>query len=208
MLLVSSPVAAGAPSTLTFNARGDFQAAPNQANPSGPWSYRQQLGNGSKPLLGEFWTDADFTEGLEMWHGDQISTSEKDKLPWVGVNTTGVEQHPVGIDWPAGALLVHPGYVEPVIVRWTSPEAGRIRVNAAVVDRDASCGDGVHWVIQLDNRNAIAKGVINNGGHVKVRTGSIAVVAGSRLELRIGVRQTNSCDSTQIRFVIELTPSS
>ena len=84
--------------------------------------------------------------------------------------------------------------------------AGSIRIRAAVIDRDDSCGDGVHWVIQLGSQPAIAKGDIPNGGWVTgLRTGSFHVDMGSRLELRVGIRGTNSCDSTQVRLRIALT---
>ena len=205
VLLIPASVAA-AKSPMIYNARDDFQVSPNQANPSGPWSYRQRKSSGAKPLLGEFWTDHFLVPGLETWHGQQVSTSNKDKLPFVGVNRTGSDQHPLGIDWPTGALLVHPGRSHPVILRWTSPMAGSIRIRAAVIDRDDSCGDGVHWVIQLGSQPAIAKGDIPNGGWVTgLRTGSYHVDMGSRLELRVGIRGTNSCDSTQVRLRIALT---
>jgi hypothetical protein len=204
--LIPGPVAAGGASPIIFNARDDFRVSPNEANPSGPWSYRQTKGPG-KPLLDEFFTDHFFVPGLETWHGQTVSTSIKDKLPFVGVNATGSDQQPLGIDWRAGALLVHPTDSD-VVIRWTSPMAGSIRIRAAVIDRDNNCGEGVNWVIQLGNQPPIAKGNIPNGGSIKgLRTGSYRVAVGSRLELRVGKGPDHAgCDSTQVRLRIALSP--
>jgi hypothetical protein len=199
VLLIPAPAAAGGFSMI-FNVKEDFRVSPNQANPNGPWSFRMRTSSGSKPLLNEFWTDHFGIEGLQTWHGQHISTSQKDKLPFVGVNATGTLQTPLGITWPAGALLVHPGATRQVIIRWTAPRTGQIRFRAALIDRD-SCGDGVHWVFQIGNQPAIAQGNLDNAV-VKVRSGSYVLTGGEHLELRVGIRGTNSCDSTQVRLRI------
>jgi len=205
-LVAYSPAVAATPSLLTYSARDDFLIAPNQANPNQPWSYRRA--GGHTPLLRDFSIDHFGVEGLETWHGKQMSTSDKDMLPWVGVNTTGEDQQPLGIDWPTRALLVHPGFTQAVVIRWQSPRAGSIYVRAALIDRDVNCGDGVDWSIRLAGRPAIARGSFPNGGSASVRSGWYHVEAGSRLDLRVGVggNGDNQCDSTQVRLKVLLQP--
>ena len=205
LVVSASPVLAGT-STIVFRAGVDFKTAPHEANPSGPWSYRQAVGS-RRPLLDEFWTDHAFVPGLETWHGQQISMNDRDKLPFVGVNTSGSELSPFGINWPAGALLVHPSSTRAVVIRWRSTAPGSIRVRAAVIDRDANCGDGVSWSIRLSDL-AVAKGNFPNGGSANVDSGSYRVTTDSILELRIGMGPgvDHGCDSTQVKLRIALVP--
>lgn len=205
-LLVPAPVAAGTSSPIIFNARDDFRLSPNEANPSGSWSYRRTAPDGSKPLLENFSPNAEpcgpSGDGINSWFGPEVLD-----LPAVSRNATGSDAFPCGAFFPERALMAHPGGEHKLVIRWTSPTAGSIRIRAAVIDRDNFCGDGVDWVIQLGNQPAIAKGNIPNGGWVKgLRTGSYHVDVGSRLELRLGPRGSNSCDSTQLRLRIALTP--
>ena len=147
-----------------------------------------------------------FVPGLETWHGQQVVSNEQDKLPMVGVNTSGTDQHPFGVNWPAGALLVHPTE-SAVVIRWTSPMAGAIHVRAAVIDRDSNCGEGVNYAIQIGSRPHIARGNIANGGSARVRAGWYHVEQGSKLELRVGDGPDHAgCDSTQVNLEIKLSP--
>ena len=201
-----TPVMAGS-STIVFRAGADFQTSPAEANPSGSWSYRQAVGS-RRPLLNEFWTDQAFVPGLETWHGQQISMNERDKLPFVGVNTSGSDAHPFGIDWPAGALLVHPSSTNAVVIRWRSPGPGSVGIRAAVIDRDSNCGDGVSWVIRLRDQATVAKGNFPNGGSASVRSSAYRVETGSLLELSVGMGSAGNhgCDSTQVNLRIDLLP--
>jgi hypothetical protein len=205
VLLIPAPVAAGG-SAIIYNARDGFQLSPNQTNPSGPWSYRRSAPNGSRPLLENFSENAEpcgpSGDGINSWFGPEVLD-----LPAISRNATGSDASPCGASFPEAALMAHPGGKHQLVLRWTSPMAGNIRLRAAVIDRDAFCGDGVHWAIQLGHQPAIAKGNIENGGWMKgLRTGSYPVDEGSQLELRLGPRGTNSCDSTQVRLSIALTP--
>jgi hypothetical protein len=206
-LAVPSAAVAATPDSIVYRAGAHFRTSPNEANPSGPWSYRQAIGS-RRPLLDEFWTDQAFYPGLETWHGQQISMDERDKLPFVGVNTSGSDAHPFNIDWPAGALLVHPSSTSAVVVRWRSPGPGTIRIRASVIDRDNNCGDGVSWSIRLRDQQLVAKGAFPNGGSAGVRSGPYRVDAGSLLELRVGMGAggNHGCDSTQVGLRITLTP--
>lgn len=207
VLLVPAPVAAGTASPIIFNARDDFRVSPNEANPSGPWSYRRTAPNGNKPLLPNFSTDVSNVcgpsgEGQQVWFGPEVLD-----LPAVWKNTTGSDAFPCGAFVPAGALMAHPGNEHAVVIRWTSPIAGSIHVRAALIDRDDFCGEGVNWAIRVLGQPPIAKGNIPNGGLAKVRAGWFHVEQGSRLELRVGRGPDhNGCDSTQVRLRIALSP--
>jgi hypothetical protein len=206
LLLVPSEAAAGSPTLIAFNAREDFLVAPDQANPNGAWSFRRS-GSGT-PLLRGFWTDQFGVPGLETWHGRQVSTGDKDKLPWVGVNASGQDLVPQGVDWPAGALLVHPGASRSVVIRWQSPKSGSVRVRLGLIDRDDNCGDGVSWSLRLLGQPTIAKGAFPNGGSASIRSGWYRAEAGALLDLRVrgGNGGDISCDSTQVRLTIALQP--
>lgn len=199
------PVAAGGTSSITFNARDDFRFSPNQANPSGPWSYRRAAPDGSRPLLENFSTSAqpcgESGEGIESWYGPEVLD-----LPAVSRNATGADAFPCGAFVPAGVLMAHPGGDDAVVIRWTSPMAGSIHVRATLIDADAFCGDGVQWAVRILGEPVIAKGSFPNGGSAKVRAGWFHVDEGSRLELKIGPAGSNSCDSTQTNLRIELVP--
>jgi len=206
-VLIPAPVAAGGGSTIYYNARDGFKLSPNQANPSGPWSYRRSAPDGSRPLLDNFSENAEpcgpSGDDINSWFGPEVLD-----LPAISRNATGSDAFPCGAFFPEHALMAHPGGEHQLVLRWTSPMAGTIRVRAAIIDRDAYCGDGVYWAIRLDNQPAIAKGRIDNGGWMTgLRTGPYPVDAGSRLELRLGPRGSNSCDTTQLRLRIALTPA-
>ena len=203
--LSGSPVAAGSAPLITFNARDDFLVSPNQANPSGPWSYRRAAPDGSRPLLENFSTDAapcgPSGEGIESWYGPEVLD-----LPAVTRNATGSDAFPCGAFVPEGALMAHPGGDDAVAIRWTSPTAGSINVRVNLTDSDSFCGDGVQWAIRIVGQPPIAKGSFPNGGTARVRAGGFHVDEGSRLELKIGPGGSNSCDSTQTNLRIELSP--
>jgi hypothetical protein len=207
-ILLPSTVVAGTPSVIVFDAKDDFRTFPNQANPSGPWSYRQRKSNGHQPLLAEFWTDQYLIHGLETWHGTVVSRPG-DAQPNVGVNTSGSDQFINGTSfWPAGALLVHPITTGAVIILWRSPKEGKVDVRASLIDRDATCGaDGFRWSIRRAQESPMASGLVPNGGSVKVSFAAIRVHRGTGIELRIGSGNSQECDSTQVRFRIALTPS-
>lgn len=205
-LLLPGTVVAGTPSVLVFDARDDFRASPNEANPSGPWSYRQRDRHGHRPLLAQFRTDWFLVPGLEVWHGTEIYDPGNVE-PHVGVNTSGSDQLVQGaVVWPAGALLVHPGKRAAVIIQWKSPKAGKISVRAAMIDRNSVCGDGFRWSIRRAHHSPLVAGLVPNGGSATAFLAAIKVDRGSAVELRIGTGPGSfQCDSTEVRLRIVLT---
>lgn len=132
VLLVPVPVAAGSASPLVFNAREDFRVSPNQANPSGPWSYRRTAPDGTKPLLENFSTSAEpcgsSGDGFQSWFGPEVLD-----LPAVSKNATGADAFPCGAFVRKGAMMAHPGGAHAVVI------SGRVRWQArSTFERDSS----------------------------------------------------------------------
>jgi hypothetical protein len=50
-----------------------------------------------------------------------------------------------------------------VVVGWRSPITGLVQVGGGVTDRDAKCGDGIDWSVDLDAAT-LSSGAIPNGG--------------------------------------------
>lgn len=136
---------------LTWNLAQDFLVAPNQANPNpdrygnaGVWSFLRGKAEdtSSYSLLPGFVSDAFDVEGLEQWQWTFDPGDPNAKLPAVGVNATGIDQHPTTFTWPAGAVRIHPLQKRSVIVGWTSPIDGAVSIDASFLDMDCTDGNG------------------------------------------------------------------
>jgi choice-of-anchor C domain-containing protein len=199
---------------LVFNAADGFRVAPNQANPSGVWSYRQKDPGGGRSLLTYFDASAEDLEGLEAWSGTEV---EPDHLPSVTYNNTGHDQpldhyHFGGTSpLPAGGLAAHPGADHPVVIRWTSPSAGLVSIRLGLLDLDprfggTSWGDGVRGSIGKP-RHPVVSGAIANGGQQAPIVVRIRVRAHDRIELKINGAGDHHGDTTQVDLTITLFPS-
>jgi hypothetical protein len=192
----------------TWDVRADFRVFPNQENPSpdqmnnpGVWSYLYspsgQLNPGAYKLLPGFSTDKFAIPGLESWSGDNVSTSQYDLLPTVGINATGHEVSPSNVHWPADDVLVHPWWNQPVVIGWRSPVHGDVTVSGIVsLAQQPNCGDGVDWALYLDE-TVLAHGTIaqleDNTWFLPVH-----VSPGHSLYLTVSSRTTIYCDSTLV----------
>ena len=203
VLFIPAPVAAGTAAPLVFNAAHDFLVYPNEANPSGPWSYRMKDPDGSRPLLANFDPNRE-VDGWEAWSG----TLGPWILPVVAYNNTGSDYYVDGYPLPAGGLFAHPEATHPVVIRWTSPSAGRIAIQLILIDRDPMCGDGFGWSIGKV-RHPVVSGTVPNGGTAAANVARIDVHAGDRIDLKIsaGANHNDSCDTTQVGLTIKLLPA-
>jgi hypothetical protein len=147
VLIVAGPAFTGTAqaTSLTWDLATDFALSPNQANPNpdqygnpAVWSFLQgrAMDTSSYTLLNGFVADAFGVEGLEQWQGPF------DGLPAVGVNATGIDQHPTTFTWPAGVVRIHPLQKRSVIVGWTSPIDGAVSIDANFLDIDCTGGNG------------------------------------------------------------------
>jgi hypothetical protein len=86
--------------------------------------------------------------GIDTWNGGS-SSGPDDYLPAVRFNTTGTAQQiNSSLTMPAGPVVVHPSSSQLVVVGWTSPVSGAIRISGGVQDIDAGGGDGISWLIE------------------------------------------------------------
>jgi hypothetical protein len=167
-LPVAPAGAAVAPSD-TWNLAQDFAVAPNQANPNpdaygnpAVWSF-VGLHGGTSVLLPDFVPAANGVSGLEQWQGPVSQGGTNAKLPAVGVNATGVDQHIGTLTWPAGAIRVAPWARAPVGVVWTAPVDGGFNMSVNFQDIDPGGGNGAAWFVRLDN-NPFGSGYFVDGG--------------------------------------------
>jgi hypothetical protein len=84
---------------------------------------------------------------------------------------------------------------------WRAPISGKVRVQAALSDADANCGNGIDWALRHRERT-VASGHMENAGNIEVPAHEIEVQAGDLVRLVIGPRGEYSCDSTKVEFVI------
>jgi hypothetical protein len=226
-LFVSAPLAFGqSPPCVEWNLAHDFAVSPNQANPNpdgcgnaGVWSFLD-----SDPawfpvhdaltyrLLPEFTASAFGQPGLEQWHGTVDLGGVDNKLPAVGINNTGSPQSILGIDWPAGAVRVHPALHRFAIVGWKSPVTGNVRVTGGVADLQPGGNDGIVWSVDYydgSTTSILASGSIPDGGGQLFQDGfgaanlvSVAVNVGDQLYFVVDKWTDLGGDSTGLNVVI------
>jgi hypothetical protein len=146
----------------TWNLGSDFRLSPGQANPnpdsygnSEVWYFMESATFVRDPstytMLPNFITDAFLIEGLETWQGTETSGGPHDKLPAVGINSTGLAQH-LGsstFSWHPGDIRVHPSD-KLAVVGWRSPIDGEVRVRGSIAAMDTGCGNGIAWFVDND----------------------------------------------------------
>jgi uncharacterized delta-60 repeat protein len=177
-------------STLRWRLASDFGTGPNQHNPNpdsygnlGVWRFLKGAtlhDRASYSLLGRFIPNAFAIDGLEQWQGPFISGGPLDRLPAVGKNTTGSDQHPFTITWPAGVIRVHPVAGAAVIVGWHSPVTGKVRITVSLSDLDPGGGDGIRWYIDKGD-TTLASGRLDNGGQPQAVSLATSVHAGTNI---------------------------
>jgi hypothetical protein len=159
---------------------------------------------GDFTLLPNFVPDRNFVENLQSWDGTDWFPENHDALPFVALNATGEYLNLFdSIQWPAGAINVHPYPEKAVSVGWRSPIKGKVRVvGSAKLIQVPNCGNGVDWML-MKNHEVLRSGALPDPdasgdwslGHVKVRKGdTVRVVVGSRGDV--------VCDSTQLSLEI------
>jgi hypothetical protein len=193
----------------------DFRIVPNQANTSPDrmgdpvvWSYRYSPTGQENPaayqLLPEFDTDKLDVQGLESRSGTNVSLDEHDLLPAVGINATGHDVSPPvapDIHWPAGVVLVHPWWGQPVVIGWRSPVTGTIFVAGNVsLAQQPNCGDGIDWALDLES-TVLAHGTVQQ---FQRNTWSLPVHVskGQSLYLIVSPGATIYCDSTLVDLTV------
>jgi hypothetical protein len=101
------------------------------------------------------------------------------------------------------SVAVHPSPTLAAAVGWSSPLAGRVRLEAAIQHAHPECGNGVTWSLELrrgSNRQRLANGIAQGAKEVRpVPIDNIPVHPGDLVSLLIGPRDGNhSCDLTAV----------
>jgi hypothetical protein len=217
LLIVAATIlspAAGA-TTLVWNLGDDFAVSPNQANPNpdqygnpGVWSFLQGRAEdtSSYTLLPGFVSDAFDVEGLEQWQWTFDPGDPNAKLPAVGINATGIDQHPTTFTWPAGAIRVHPLLKRSVVVGWQSPIDAGVKIEGQLDDLDATGGNGIRWACLLKDGSfeEVLIGGVNPNGYGTAFIVPLATVSkGTLLYFIVGSYQGDDMyDSTELDLTI------
>ena len=210
--------ATGSASTPAWNAAADFQVGVDASNP-GPdrfgnrdvWRFLQSptLEHNSRDylLLREFNTASESIPGLDCWQ----PASSSNALPAVCKNARADNPFPLGVNWPAGTLLVHPLPDRLAGVAWRSPGRGTVSVLGRIADRHDTCGDGVDWSVDTGT-SSLASGVVVNGGAESFASAeqaanleSVSMAVGDYLYFIVGPgpAHEHSCDSTGLDVTIQ-----
>jgi hypothetical protein len=211
-VLFQAPAGAG---MLSWNLAEDFSVSPNQANPN-----PDQYGNpdvwyfmagraqdtSSYALLSSFVSDAFDVDGLEQWQGPFEPGDSNAGLPAVGINATGIDQHPTTFTWPAGAIRIHPLLRRSVVVGWKSPIDGAVTIDASFDDMDSTGGNGIRWAALLKEgtfESLLATGINCNGCGAGFATSLVFVSKGDVVYFIVGsYRGDANFDSTALDVTV------
>jgi hypothetical protein len=211
-LLFQAPAGAG---MLSWNLAEDFSVSPYQANPNADqygnpdvWYFMEGRAQdtSSYALLSSFVSDAFAVDGLEQWQGPFDPGDPNAGLPAVGINATGIDQHPTTFTWPAGAIRIHPLLRRSVVVGWQSPIDGAVEIDASFNDMDITGGNGIRWAALLKEgsfETLLATGINGNGGGGGFSTSLVFLSKGDFIYFIVGsYRGDYSFDSTQLDVTI------
>jgi hypothetical protein len=107
---------------------------------------------------------------------------------------------------PGHRVVVHPSPDEYVAVAWSSPIAGRVRIEAQVADEHAGCGNGVAWWIDqqhIGRRDKIVAGEFDDGRYATIAPHETIVEPGDVVCLAVASRDhDDGCDLTLVDLTI------
>ncbi len=163
------------------------------------------LGLGEPVLMTTPVSDVHGASGVLAWKG-------KADTPSVTANTTAEPLKLLTFTLPPRSISVHPGPTSGVVVGWTSPINGKVRISGFLSDGDPAGGDGVGWAIDLrkgQGRRELASGDLPNNGAQALAQGqsgdnlaAVAVEPGDRIELVVLPKNGHTCDTTRVDLVI------
>src|SRR5262245_13690043 len=108
------------------------------------------------------------------------------------------------------SVAVHPSPSRATAVGWSSPVAGKVRVQAVIQHAHPECGNGVTWSLEIrrgSHRQRLANGIAQGAKEVRpAPIENVAVQPGDLVSLLIGPRDGNhSCDLTAVELVLAST---
>jgi hypothetical protein len=186
-----------------FDAVADFSSTTNAD--SSVWSYRYQNGltrNGNYSLLPAYGSDV-----IETWTPtDPDAWRVQSYLPAIGVNRTGADVTIIGtgLTWPAGAMLVHPGSGQLVILTWTAPSEATAAIDFSFRSLHAACGNGIAWFVERNNDGGtLASGSLVSGVSSGDRNlAGVRLHAGDRINFVVDPNSDFVCDSTELTATV------
>jgi hypothetical protein len=96
---------------------------------------------------------------------------------------------------------MHPGYVNQIIIRWTSPINGDVSVLGTINSDNAACGDGIKWFVKTATNNLLA-GVLKHGEGRPFFIRILPVKKGSPVYFIIDKNKNNDCDGSSLDLLI------
>jgi hypothetical protein len=133
------------------------------------------------------------------------TTATNDRLPAVISNSSDKDDRIPGF-LRAHKVAMHPTPGEFVGIAWTSPVAGKVRVESAITHTHTACGNGVVWWVEhrrAAQARKLGKGALDIGRLGTLKTGEIAVEKGDVLLAAVGPRDhDHTCDLTEVEFTI------
>jgi hypothetical protein len=156
-VLVMATIGTAPASASVYNAVSDFSVG--NGNPNGPWAYGSGVGGVSFNRFASSFTSTTGNLGpSSYWQ----ATVPVDNVPLVGLNVSGSPYNFGTVMVPTGALWVHPGPVNDVIVQWTAPAAGTYSLSASFALMDISPSGVIGEV--FDNGSLIYSGTLTGPG--------------------------------------------
>lgn len=190
---------------LSWNLSRDLMLNTVGNNPDGVWTYMWSATPHQEATyqpLGSFTQPCNFGVGTfastRCWR-DANSNFEPD------VYISDISQQILSFPAQAAVPMIHPGPTSAVIVRWTSPVAGTIKVQGRLSDIDPGCGNGVKWFIDKGNAILTSGTVVNTGaGEGKTFAQTTTVANGESIYFIVnrGANNDHICDTTELDVLI------
>jgi len=131
--------------------------------------------------------------------------SKAGELPIVLANTSDKAEHIPGLANPH-KVVVHPSPDRFVAAAWTSPAAGRIRIDGQINHVHPGCGNGILWFVEVrrGDRSAFPmEGVIGAGQGTKVPSRELTLAEGDIVLAAVDPREgSHVCDLTEVNLTL------
>ncbi|HRF01269.1 MAG TPA: DUF1592 domain-containing protein [Pirellulaceae bacterium] len=163
------------------------------------WASVFGLGDDAQPMLDRFATTIGSAGGHDFVRGWGAHETP------LALASSGDAEVRIPGRMKGHGVTVHPSPTHDVAIGWTSPIAGRVRLESIVTHAHPECGNGVVWAVEVRRgrtRRRLAEGVSHGGAPVGWNsTEAIAVRPGDLVSLLVGPRdRDHSCDLTDVEF--------
>ena len=182
-----------------WDAAGDMQVAPNQANPNPDrygnktWSYLWSSVRVHNPAQYRLFTHYTVVDAFrEQWDVGDVLVTPFPPRPLVG------------LDRPGGRIIMAPYPGAFAVLGWTSPVSGTIDVEGSIA-LPSLCSGGVDWTLDQGSTSAL-HGTLP-GGQTQPFTGSLSVASGEMLYFVLDPGADDICDTVVVELQIRTAVS-